>query len=60
MSFVSRNLQCGLAAIALRLYISTEFEQQAHGLQPPECRGPVQRGTAFFILQIYICTMVMQ
>jgi hypothetical protein len=39
MSFISRNLQCGLAVIHLRLYISTVFEQQAHNLQLPPVRG---------------------
>jgi hypothetical protein len=46
MSFVSRPLQCGLAVIVLRLYISTVFEQQPHNLQRPIDRGPVQRGPA--------------
>jgi hypothetical protein len=46
MSSLSRNLQCGLAVIALRLYISAVFEQHAHNLQRPIERGIVQRGPA--------------
>ena len=58
VSSVSSNLQCGLAVSALRLYISTVFEQQAHNLQRLITRGCVQRGEADLILHIYNCTML--
>ena len=57
VSSVSSNLQRGLAVSALRLYISTVFEQQAHNLRRHITRGRVQRGEADLILHIYNCTM---